>query len=84
MNRKPTGGLCCEWLFPLEPGARPGEIKVSMTRAGLTTVHKVRVQCRGVWMNYEVLSGKATLWRAVLGRFRAGTFAARSLLVSDG
>lgn len=33
---------------------------------------------------YEVLSGEATLWRAVLGRFRVGALAVRSLLVSDG
>lgn len=33
---------------------------------------------------YKVLSGKATLCRAVLGRLRAGTVAARSLSLSDG
>jgi len=35
-------------------------------------------------MIYEVLSGKATLWRAVRGRFRVGALGTRSLLVSDG
>lgn len=33
---------------------------------------------------YEVLSGEATLWRAVLGRVRVEALAARSLFVSDG
>lgn len=37
-----------------------------------------------VWVIYEVLSGKATLWRADLGRLRVGAFTVRSLLVSDG
>lgn len=37
-----------------------------------------------VWIIYEVLSGEATLWRAVLGRFLVGALTVRSLLVSDG
>lgn len=37
-----------------------------------------------VRMIYEVLSGAATLWRAVLGRLRVGTLAGRSVFVSDG
>lgn len=45
-------------------------------------------RCEGntvaVWMIYKVLSGEATLWRAVRGRFRVTELAVRSLLVSDG
>lgn len=38
-----------------------------------------------VWVIfYAVLSEEATLWRAVLGRFRVGALAVRSLFVSDG
>lgn len=37
-----------------------------------------------VWVIYEVLSGEATLWRAVLGRFRVEALTVRSGLVSDG
>lgn len=47
-----------------------------MSRCGGCTV--------AVWVIYEVLSGEASRWRAVLGRVRVVALAERSLLVSDG
>lgn len=53
-----------------------GQQKVFMRRCGGYTVD--------VLVIYEVFSGDTILWRAVLGRFRVGALAVRSLFVSDG